>query len=53
MEKDNQLIDSAIDIPSSSIPFPSSALAYSQSSTVSFNQGFATNQISLVEQEEF
>ncbi|KAH7418918.1 hypothetical protein BKA64DRAFT_763810 [Cadophora sp. MPI-SDFR-AT-0126] len=67
-EKQGRLMDSAIDIPSSSIrvssvrsngldssdgPFPSSPSAYSQSSTVSFNQGFAADQISPAEREEF
>ncbi len=67
-EKQGRLMDSAIDIPSSSIrvssvpsngldssdgPFPSSPPAYSQSSTVSFDQGFAADQISPAEREEF
>ncbi len=61
-------MDSVIDIPSSSIwvssvpsngldssdgLFPSSPLVYSQSSTVSFDQGFVADQISLAEREEF
>jgi hypothetical protein len=52
-EKDNRLMDNAIDISLSSIPFPYLPLVYSQSSTISFDPGFATNQISLAEREEF
>jgi hypothetical protein len=52
-EKDNRLMDNAIDIPLSSIPFPCLPLVYSQSSTISFDPGFATNQISPAEREEF
>jgi hypothetical protein len=65
-KKQDRLIDSAIDMPPSSIPqvpsdgfdssdgpFPSSPPRYSQSSTVSFNQGFMANQISPGERVEF
>ena len=67
-EKQDRLMDSAIDIPSSSIrfcgipsdgfdssnsPFPSSPPAHSQSSTVSFDPGFAVDQISPGERVEF
>jgi len=60
-EKQDRLIDSAIDISTSNIPFPeipsdgvnssnssfpSSSSGYSRSNTVSFNQGFMANRIS-------
>ncbi len=60
-EKQDRLMDSAIDMPTSSIPFPevpsdginssdgrfpSSPPGYSQSSTVSFDQGFMADRIS-------
>jgi RecQ family ATP-dependent DNA helicase len=60
-EKQDRLMDSAIDIPTSNIPFPevpsegvnssdgpfpSSPPGYSQSSTVSFDQGFIADRIS-------
>ncbi len=62
-EQHDQSMDSAIDILSSNIPsdgfnssnglFPSSPLAGSQSSTISLDQGFAADQISVAEQGEF
>ncbi|KAG4426959.1 hypothetical protein IFR05_017558, partial [Cadophora sp. M221] len=67
-EKQGRSMDSAIDIPSSSVrvggvpingldssncPFPSSPPAYSQSSIVSFDRGFAADPISPAEREEF
>jgi hypothetical protein len=67
-EKQERFMDSAIDMPTSSIPFPqvpsdrfdrndgpfpSSPPRYSQSSTVSFDQGFAADRISPEERVEF
>lgn len=52
-EKPHRMMDSTIDIPSSNIPFPSSPPAYSQSSTMNFDAGFATDQISPAERGEF
>jgi RecQ family ATP-dependent DNA helicase len=67
-EKQDRSMDSAIDMPTSSIPFPevpsdgfnssdspfpSSPPGHSQSSTVSFEQGFATDRISPGERIEF
>jgi RecQ family ATP-dependent DNA helicase len=67
-EKQDRLMDSAIDMPTSSVPFPevpsdgvnssngpfpSSPPGYSQSSTVSFDQGFMADQISQQERVIF
>jgi hypothetical protein len=67
-EKQDRLMDSTIDIPTSNIPFPevpservnssngpfpSSPPGYSQSSTVSFDQGFIADRISYRERVIF
>ena len=67
-EKQERFMDSAIDMPTSSIPFPpvpsdgfdsnnspfpSSPPRYSQSSTVSCNQGFTADRIRPEERVEF
>jgi RecQ family ATP-dependent DNA helicase len=67
-EKQDRLMDSAIDMPTSSVPFPevpsdgvnssngpfpSSPPGYSQSSTVSFDQGFMADRISQGERVIF